>query len=185
MQTVGLPGKRFDPATQGQDTWIFHFRRDPGSADRLTDKPPFRADGGADGTAAELLSQESRQAARRQAHAISDADGRLIGFFTTAGQVSDDTSAAALLSSLAKAGWLPADRGCDPDWLREALKDKGIMPSIPSRKSRGKPIKHDKRRYGIEIMFRRLKDWRRAATRYDRCPKVSLSAVALAPTAVF
>ena len=31
-------------------------------------------------------------------------------------------------------------------------------------------------------MFGRLKDWRRVATRYDRCPKVFLSAVALAAT---
>jgi transposase len=53
------------------------------------------------------------------------------------------------------------------------------------RKSRGKPIKHDKRRNSIEIMFGRLKDWRRVATRYDRCPKVFLSAVALAATVMF
>ena len=32
-------------------------------------------------------------------------------------------------------------------------------------------------------MFGRLKDWRRVATRYDRCPKVFLSAIALAATA--
>lgn len=42
----------------------------------------------------------------------------------------------------------------------------------------------DKRRYQrrsrIEIMFGRLKDWRRVATRYDKCPKVFLSAAALA-----
>ncbi len=53
---------------------------------------------------------------------------------------------------------------------------KGIKPYIPGRKSRGKPITHDKRRCKrrnrIEIMFARLKDWRRVATRYDRCPKV-------------
>ncbi|WP_439525214.1 transposase, partial [Marivita sp.] len=50
-------------------------------------------------------------------------------------------------------------------------------------------IKHDKRRYKrrnrIEIMFGRLKDWRRVATRYDRCPKVFLSAIALAATVMF
>ena len=34
-------------------------------------------------------------------------------------------------------------------------------------------------------MFGRLKDWRRIATRYDRCPKVFLSAVALASTVLF
>jgi len=69
------------------------------------------------------------------------------------------------------------------------LKDKGIKPCIPGRKSRSKPIKYDKRRYKrrnrIEIMFGRLKDWRRVATRYDRCPKVFLSAVALAATVMF
>ncbi|MEX1662583.1 transposase [Thioclava sp. 15-R06ZXC-3] len=42
-----------------------------------------------------------------------------------------------------------------------------------------------RRRNRIEIMFGRLKDWRRLATRYDRCPKVFLSAVALAATVIF
>ncbi|TGD60049.1 IS4/IS5 family transposase, partial [Tabrizicola sp. WMC-M-20] len=79
-------------------------------------------------------------------HAVTDADGRPIRFFMTAGQVSDYTGAAALLSSLPKAEWLLADRGYDADWFRDALKDKGIKPCIPGRKSRGKPIKHDKRR---------------------------------------
>lgn len=82
-----------------------------------------------------------------------------------------------------------ADRGYDADWYREALQDKGIKACIPGRKSRGKPVKYDKRRYKrrnrIEIMFGRLKDWRRVATRYDRCPKVFLSAVALAATVIF
>jgi transposase len=69
------------------------------------------------------------------------------------------------------------------------LKDKGMKPCIPGRKSRGKPVKHDKRRYTrrnrIEIMSGRLKDWRRVATRYDRCAKTFLSAVALAATVMF
>jgi transposase len=73
--------------------------------------------------------------------------------------------------------------------VQGSAKDKGIKPCIPGRKSRGKPIKHDKRRYKrrnrIEIMFGRLKDCRRIATRYDRCPKVFLSAVALAATVMF
>ena len=47
----------------------------------------------------------------------------------------------------------------------------------------------DKRRYRkrnrIEIMFGRLKDWRRVATRYDRSPTVFLSAIALAATVIF
>lgn len=59
-------------------------------------------------------------------HAVTDAQGRPIRFFMTAGQVSDYTRAMALLSSLPKADWLPADRGYDADWFRESLKDKRI-----------------------------------------------------------
>ena len=122
-------------------------------------------------------------------HAVTDAKGRPIQFFMSAGQVSDYTGAAALLSSLPKAGWMLADRGYDAEWFREALKDKGIRVCIPGRKNRKKAVKYDKRRYKrrnrIEIMFGRLKDWRRIATRYDRCPKVFLSAIALAATVMF
>lgn len=75
-------------------------------------------------------------------------------------------------------------RGCDADWFREAFQDKGIRACIPGRNKRKTAVKYDKRRYKrrnrIEIMFGRLKDWRRVATRYDRCPKVLLSAIALA-----
>ena len=75
------------------------------------------------------------------------------------------------------------------DWYREALEDKGITPCIPSRKNRRVPIPHDEARYRkrhkIENSFARLKDWRRVATRYDRCPKVFLSACALAAVVMF
>ncbi|MGR3248292.1 MAG: transposase [Paracoccus sp. (in: a-proteobacteria)] len=81
------------------------------------------------------------------------------------------------------------DRGYDADWFREALEDKRIRACIPGRKQRETAVKYDKRRYKrhnrIEIMFGRLKDWRRVATRYDRCPKVFLSAIALAATVIF
>jgi transposase len=76
----------------------------------------------------------------------------------------------------------PRSSSHDVDWFSDALKDKGIRPCIPGRKSHGKAVRHDKRRYRIEIMFGRLKDWRRVATRYDRCAKTFLSAVALAAT---
>ena len=122
-------------------------------------------------------------------HAITDTSGRPIRLFITAGQISDYTGAKALLGSLPEAQWLLADRGYDADWFREALKDKGIRPCIPGRKSRTRTVRYDKRRYRrrnrIERMFGRLKDWRRVATRYDRCLKVFLSAIALAATVIF
>ncbi len=51
------------------------------------------------------------------------------------------------------------------------------------------PVKYDKRRYKrrnrIEIMFGRLKDWRRVATRYDRSQKGYLSAIALTAVVIY
>ena len=80
-------------------------------------------------------------------HAVTDANGRPISLFMTAGQVSDYIGAAALLDSLPRAQWLLGDRGYDADWFRDALQAKGITPCIPGRKTRTEPIRFDKRRY--------------------------------------
>ena len=117
--------------------------------------------------------------------ATATANGRPISFFVSAGQVSDYIGARALLSSLPDVDWLLGDRGYDADWFREALQDKGIRACIPGRKQRKTTVKYDKRRNRIEIMFGRLKDWRRVATRYDRCPKAFFSAIALAATVIY
>ncbi len=122
-------------------------------------------------------------------HAICDSRGRLVNLFFTAGQVSDYIGVRALLSGLPDVDWPLGDRGYDADWFREALKDKGTRACIPGRKQRKKPVKYDKRRYKrrnrIEIMFGRLKDWRPVTTCYDRCPKIFLSAIALAALVIY
>lgn len=109
--------------------------------------------------------------------------------FLSGGQTSDYIGARALVGSLPKARQLLADRGYDADWFRETLTDMGITPCIPARRGRKVPILHDaelyKSRHRIENSFARLKDWRRVATRYDRCPKVFLSACALAAVVMF
>ncbi len=74
-------------------------------------------------------------------HAVTDAKGRPLSFFMTAGQVSDYIGAAALLDELPKAQWLLGDCGYEADWFRDALQAKGIKPCIPGRKSRNEPIK--------------------------------------------
>ena len=97
--------------------------------------------------------------------------------------------ARALLSSIPQSGALLADRGYDADWFRNALIEMGISPCIPSRIGRNVAIPHDadlyRLRHRIENMFARLKDWRRIATRYDRCPILFLSACALAATVIY
>jgi transposase len=69
------------------------------------------------------------------------------------------------------------------------LRDRGRRSCIPGRKSPGKTVRYDKGRYRrrnrIEIMFDRMKDRRRVATRYDRRAKTFLSAVAQAVTVIF
>ncbi len=106
--------------------------------------------------------------------------------FLTAGNLGDYIGARAIMGSLPQAHWLLADRGYDADGVRNNLKDMKIEPCTPSRKSRKQVIPHDKTRYKlrhkIENMFGRLKDWPRIATRYDRCPELFLSAIALAAT---
>ncbi|TBN39488.1 hypothetical protein EYE42_10730 [Paracoccus subflavus] len=64
--------------------------------------------------------------------------------------------------SLPPAKALLADRGHDADGLREALADRKTEACIPPKKNR--KIK--------------LKDGRRIATRYDRCPHTFMSAIA-------
>jgi transposase len=62
-------------------------------------------------------------------HAVTNANGRPISFFVTAGQVSDYAGAAALLDCLPKAQWMLTDRGDEADWFRDALQEKGARPA--------------------------------------------------------
>ena len=84
---------------------------------------------------------------------------------------------------------LLADRGYDANHLRAYLRQNGTTPVIPGRRSRKRPVRHDKRRYRdrwrIEAAFCRLKDFRRVATRYDKLAANFASAVALAAVVAF
>ena len=122
-------------------------------------------------------------------HAVTDAAGRPLRLFLTAVQRSDYIAARALWDALPPPKHLLADRGHDVDWYRQALEGRGITPCNQSRKGRKVAIPHDEARYRrhhkIENSFARLKDWRRVAMCYDRGPKVSLSAFALAAIVMF
>lgn len=89
---------------------------------------------------------------------------------------------------LPDANVLIAGKGYDSDWFREALTDLEIEPCIPGRANRKAPILYDtdlrKQRNRIERMFGRLKDWRRIATRYDRCAHTFMSAIRIAATII-
>ena len=108
-------------------------------------------------TVTDRLIGRTRSGMDTQLHAVPDQNGRPLGFFMTAGQISDDTGANALLDNLPAAQWLLGNRGYDADWCRDVLEEKGVKPCIQIPKSRGKPIKYDKRKYKrrnrIEIML--------------------------------
>ena len=105
------------------------------------------------------------------------------------GQMSDYNGAALMLPLMPPAKVLLADKGYDADWFRDALTIRGIEPCIPSRAKRKTPVPHDavlyRQRHKIEIMFGRLKDWRRIHTRYDRCAHTFFSAICIAAAVIF
>ena len=103
--------------------------------------------------------------------------------------MSDYKGAALMLDALPCTNTLLGDRGYDADWFRQALADRNITACIPSKRNRKVPIPHDtvlyRQRHKIEIMFGRLKDWRRIHTRYDRCAHTFMSAICIAATIIF
>ena len=58
-------------------------------------------------------------------HAVTVTAGRPIRFFMTTGEVSDDTGARTLVSSVPAADWLLVDLGYDACWTVRPLPIKG------------------------------------------------------------
>ena len=109
-------------------------------------------------------------------------------FLLTEGALHDHKGGMMLLPALPKADVLLADKAYDSDKFRRRWPSE-MVACIPSRKRRKVAIPYSKRLYKqrnrIERMFARLKDWRRVATRYDRCAHTYFSAICLAATVIF
>jgi len=122
-------------------------------------------------------------------HAVCDGQGRPVVMMLSEGQMNDQKGAGLLAPLLPPARELIADRGYDSNPFRAALAERGITACIPSKKNRKLPIPYDaalyRRRHHIENMFGRLKDWRRIATRYDRCATTFFGAITLAAIVIF
>jgi transposase len=120
---------------------------------------------------------------------VCDGHGRPLVLLLTEGQMSDYKGAGLMLDALPRAKQLIGDRGYDARWFRQALAERGTTACIPSKTNRKIPIPHDtvlyRQRHKVEIMFGRLKDWRRIHTRYDRCAHTFMSAIAIAATVIF
>jgi transposase len=107
----------------------------------------------------------------------------------TEGQRSDHVGGALLLPHLPHATVLLADRGYDSNRFRAGLAERRIAACIPPMPGRRAQLGYDKvlyrQRHKVEIMFGRLKDWRRIAMRYDRCAHTFFSAICIAATFTF
>jgi transposase len=122
-------------------------------------------------------------------HVVCDDAGKPLAMLLSEGQMSDHKGARLMLGALPRARTLIADRGYDSNWFRAALQAKGVEPCIPPIRSRKQPLAYDKAlyrsRHKIENLFAKLKDWRRIATRYDRCAHTFFSAICIAATVAF
>ncbi|GBR22584.1 IS5 family transposase [Gluconobacter japonicus] len=121
---------------------------------------------------------------------MCDGQGRPVRLHLTAGQVSDFKGADVLLADLSdETEQVIGDRGYDSNKIRQSLADRNITACIPPKKNRTSNPFYDwhlyKKCHLIENMFAKLKDWRRVATRYDRCAHTFVSAIYVAASFIF
>jgi transposase len=100
-----------------------------------------------------------------------DALGNPVDFKITGGEVSDITQAKGLLEGK-KGAYVVADKAYDSNDLINSVKEKGVVPVIPSRTCRKESRGYDNHIYKdrnlIERFFNKLKQFRRIATRYEK-----------------
>ena len=119
-----------------------------------------------------------------KAHVLADARGRAIVFAVTPGQAAELPQAEGLLACLPGTPlWTVADRGYSSHALREAIRDLGATPAIPTRKNEAPVACRDwiyRHRNRVERLWSRLKEWRAIATRYEKTAVSFLGALNLA-----
>ena len=117
-------------------------------------------------------------------HVLADARGRALAFVLTPGQAAELPQAEDLLGFLPGTPvWTVADRGYSSHALREAIRDLGATPALPTRRNEA-PVACREWIYGnrnrVERLWSRLKEWRAVATRYDKTARSFLGVLSLA-----
>ncbi|MCP1246678.1 IS5 family transposase [Acetobacter cerevisiae] len=121
---------------------------------------------------------------------MCDGQGRPVRLHLTAGLVSDFKGADVLLVELPdETEEVIGDRGYDSNRIRLSLAECNITACIPPKKNRKSKLPYDwhlyKKRHLIENMLAKLKDWRRVATRYDRCAHTFMWTIHIAASVIF
>jgi transposase len=128
----------------------------------------------------------SRGSYGTKGHVLAAASGRAIAFALTPGQAAELPQAEGLLSFLPGTPlWTVADRGYSSHALREAIRDLGSTPAIPTRSNEAAVICREwvyVNRERVERLWSRLKEWRAVATRYEKTARSFLGVLSLAAT---
>jgi putative transposase len=113
----------------------------------------------------------SRGGPSAKIRAATAAPGNPVRLLFGPGRRNDITKAHALIEGL-EAEAVIVDKGYDADHGRDAIRDRGAEPVIPPNSNRRAPHLHDKalheERNLVERFFNKIKQFRRAATRYDK-----------------
>ena len=121
-------------------------------------------------------------------HAAVDALGNPLRLLLSAGQVADIEQASSLIEGI-RATAVIADKGYDSNALVQTIQAAGALAVIPPRSNR-KQLRHFdshlyKDRNLIERFFNRLKQFRRAASRFEKLALNYLSILNLVCTYVW
>ena len=112
-----------------------------------------------------------------------DGLGNPIKVSLTEGQVHDAREAPSILDGIASTTIL-ADKGYDSNKLIAQLEKQGNAVCIPPRANRKQPREHDRALYNhrrqVEMLFQKIKRYRRVATRDEKLAVTFLGMVQLA-----
>jgi transposase len=116
-------------------------------------------------------------------HAAVNESGRLLRLILTPGQRGDAPQAEVLLEGL-RAKHVLADTAYDSDAIRTLIRKMKARACIKPNPTRKRKKRYDRQRYKhrnvIERFFRRIKQCRRVATRYEKKAANFLSFIWLA-----
>lgn len=120
-------------------------------------------------------------------HAIVANEKFPIALMLSEGHLNDGPQGRILLRQLDdrfKNSKILMDKAYEGNQTRSLVRSLGMVPVVPPKLNRKNPWKYDKtlykRRNEVERFFRRLKEFRRISTRYDKLDIIYLSFVLLA-----
>ena len=117
---------------------------------------------------------------------IADGSGRAVAFALASGQAHELPLAPDLLDRPPRVPlWVVGDRGYSSDAFRELIRSCGARPAVPTRRNEAAvacPGYTYNNRNLVERLWARLKEWRAAATRYEKTAASVLGVLCLAAT---